>query len=117
MAWNLNHHRASNGVVWRAPLCLEDSCEIDPGSSQWIPGVNVLAVEAGGVDSIGWGHNIFLYHHSNPPGGPILCDFGVEVTRNFETAGDVFAAETPGAEAAVAVPRAVRSNEGGTRRN
>src|SRR5260370_18979387 len=31
------------------------------------------------------GHNIFLYHHSTQPGGPILCDFRVEVTRKFET--------------------------------
>ena len=51
------------------------------------------------------GHNIFLYHHSSQPGAPILCDFGVEVTRTFETVGEVFATETPGGEAAVAVHR------------
>jgi effector-binding domain-containing protein len=34
-----------------------------------------------------------------------LCDFGVEVTRTFETAGEVHATETPGGEAAVAVHR------------
>ena len=51
------------------------------------------------------GHNIFLYHHSVQPGGSILCDFGVEVTRTFETAGEVYATETPGGEAAVAVHR------------
>src|SRR5580704_16702790 len=45
------------------------------------------------------GHNIFLYHHPN------VCDFGVEVTRTFETAGEVYATETPGGEAAVAVHR------------
>src|SRR6516162_10109911 len=39
------------------------------------------------------------------PGGPILCDFGVEVTRIFETAGEVYATETPGGKAAVAVHR------------
>lgn len=49
------------------------------------------------------GHNIFVYHHSNEPDAPILCDFGVEVTRTFETAGEVYATETPGGEAAVAV--------------
>ena len=49
------------------------------------------------------GHNIFLYRHPNQPGAPILCDFGVEVTRAFETAGEVYATETPGGEAAVAV--------------
>lgn len=49
------------------------------------------------------GHNIFLYHHPNQPGGPILCDFGVEVTRTFETSGEVYATETPGGEAAVGV--------------
>ena len=51
------------------------------------------------------GHNIFLYHHSNQPGAPILCDFGVEVTRTFEGAGEVYATETPEGEAAVAVHR------------
>jgi len=49
------------------------------------------------------GHNVFLYHDPAQPGGLILCDFGVEVTRGFETAGEVYATETPGGEAAVAV--------------
>jgi len=34
-----------------------------------------------------------------------VCDFGVEVTRRFETAGEVYATETPEGEAAVAVHR------------
>jgi hypothetical protein len=51
------------------------------------------------------GHNIFLYHHPTQPGAPILCDFGVEVTRSFETAGEVYATETPGGEAAVTIHR------------
>ena len=49
------------------------------------------------------GHNVFLYHHPAQPGAPIVCDFGVEVTRMFETAGEVYATHTPGGEAAVAV--------------
>ena len=51
------------------------------------------------------GHNIFLYHHPIQPGAAILCDFGVEVTRTFETAAEVYATETPAGEAAVAVHR------------
>ena len=51
------------------------------------------------------GHNIFLYQHPTGPGAPILCDFGVEVTRTFETAGEVYATDTPAGEAAVAVHR------------
>jgi effector-binding domain-containing protein len=51
------------------------------------------------------GHNIFLYHHPIQPDAPILCDFGVEVTRTFEAAGEVYATETPAGEAAVAVHR------------
>ena len=51
------------------------------------------------------GHNIFLYHQPKQQGAPILCDFGVEVTRTFETAGEVHATETLGGEAAVAVHR------------
>jgi effector-binding domain-containing protein len=59
------------------------------------------------------GHNVFLYHHPKQPRAPILCDFGVEVTRTFETAGEVYATETPGGEAAVAVHRGpyTRMNE------
>jgi hypothetical protein len=49
------------------------------------------------------GHNIFLYHHPTKSGGPILCDFGVEATRTLETAGEVYATETPSGEAAVAI--------------
>ena len=45
------------------------------------------------------GHNIFLYHHPAGPGAPVLCDFGVEVTSTFETAGEVYATETPGGNA------------------
>jgi effector-binding domain-containing protein len=51
------------------------------------------------------GHNIFLYHHPAQPGALLLCDFGVEVTRAFEPAGEVYATETPGGEAAVAIHR------------
>jgi len=51
------------------------------------------------------GHNIFLYHHPTQPGAPIRCDFGVEVTRTFETAGEVYATETREGQAAVAVHR------------
>ncbi len=50
------------------------------------------------------GHNIFLFHHAKDD-APIVCDFGVEVTRAFEPAGEVYATETPGGEAAVAVHR------------
>jgi hypothetical protein len=51
------------------------------------------------------GHNIFVYHHASQPGAPLLCDFGVEVTRTFDTEGEVYPTETPGGEAAVAVHR------------
>lgn len=51
------------------------------------------------------GHNIFLYHHPKEEGAPIVCEFGFEVAHAFETAGEVYATETPGGEAAVAVHR------------
>jgi effector-binding domain-containing protein len=51
------------------------------------------------------GHNIFVYHNPKQPGEPLVCDFGVEVTRTFATAGEVYATETPEGEAAVAVHR------------
>lgn len=51
------------------------------------------------------GHNVFLYHHPKAPGAPKLCDFGVEVTRRFDTVDEVFATATPAGEAAVTVHR------------
>ena len=51
------------------------------------------------------GHNIFVYRNPAQAGAPIVCDFGVEVTRTFERAGEVYATETPAGEAAVAVHR------------
>jgi hypothetical protein len=49
------------------------------------------------------GHNIFLYHHPSHRDAPMKVDFGVEVTRAFETSGEVFATETPAGEVAMAV--------------
>ena len=51
------------------------------------------------------GHNIFIYHHPAQPGAPVVCDFGVEVTRTFEPAGEVYSTETQYGEAAVAIHR------------
>lgn len=39
------------------------------------------------------------------PGAPLVCEFGVEVTRSFETSGEVYATTTPAGEAAFAVHR------------
>lgn len=49
------------------------------------------------------GHNVFLYHHPTRRGAPMDIDFGVEVTRAFERAGEVVATETPSGEVAIAV--------------
>jgi hypothetical protein len=49
------------------------------------------------------GHNIFVYRPGS--GDSLLCDFGVEVMRPFESLGDVRPDETPGGEVAVAVHR------------
>jgi effector-binding domain-containing protein len=35
----------------------------------------------------------------------LVCEFGVEVTRTFAAGGEVYATETPGGEAAIAVHR------------
>jgi effector-binding domain-containing protein len=48
------------------------------------------------------GHNIFLYHHPNKDGDPMHADFGVEVTREFVSSGEVRPVRTPSGEAAVA---------------
>jgi effector-binding domain-containing protein len=83
-------------------------CEVAPGKvgPAWGPALGKVWDFIRGQPGLRTdGHNIFLYHHPTQSGAPILCDFGVEVTRSFETAGDVFATATPGGEAAVATHR------------
>src|SRR5580765_2486710 len=46
------------------------------------------------------GHNVFLYHHPTRRDLPMDVDFGVEVSRAFESAGEVYATETPAGMAA-----------------
>ncbi len=82
--------------------------EVTPGAvgSTWTPALDEVWEFIRGEPGL-WtaGHNVFLYHHPAQPDAPIQCDFGVEVTRTFETAGEVYATETPAGEAAVAVHR------------
>jgi effector-binding domain-containing protein len=82
--------------------------EVAPGAvgSAWGPAVGLVWEFIRSQPGL-WthGHNIFVYHHPKQPGAPLACDFGVEVTRTFETSGEVYATETPAGEAAVAVHR------------
>jgi hypothetical protein len=82
--------------------------EVAPGQvgSAWGPALGQVWEFIRGQPGL-WtdGHNVFLYHHPTQPGTPILCDFGVEVTRAFEPADEVYATETQAGEAAVAVHR------------
>lgn len=49
------------------------------------------------------GHNVFLYHHPANRQSPMDIDFGVEVTRPFERAGEVFLTGTPAGKVASAL--------------
>ena len=83
-------------------------CEVAPGAvgSAWRPALDKVWEFIRGQPGLrSDGHNIFLYQHPAQLGAPVPCDFGVEVTRTFETAGEVCATETPGGEAAIAVHR------------
>ena len=49
------------------------------------------------------GHNVFLYQHpKDGRGSPMEVAFGVEVTREFEGAGEVVCTATPSGEVATA---------------
>jgi len=68
--------------------------EVAPGSvgSAWGPALDKVWRFLRGEPGLRTdGHNIFVY--------------GVEVTRTFDTRGEVYATETPGGEAAVAIHR------------
>jgi effector-binding domain-containing protein len=51
------------------------------------------------------GHNVFLYHHVQRPETGMPIDFGVEVTRRFDSEGEVHCVETPAGEALTVVHR------------
>ena len=44
------------------------------------------------------GHNCFLYHHPALGEDVMAVDFGVQVTRPFDSAGEVICSETPAGE-------------------
>jgi hypothetical protein len=44
------------------------------------------------------GHNCFLYHHPAPGESAMVVDFGVQVIRSFQDAGEVVCRETPAGE-------------------
>ena len=81
--------------------------EVAPGGvgSAWGPALDKVWQLIRSRPGLVHGHNVFLYHHQAEAGAPILCDFGVEVTQAFATAGEVYATETPAGEAVVAVHR------------
>jgi effector-binding domain-containing protein len=83
-------------------------CEISPGEvgSAWGPAVSKVWDFLRSQPGL-WtdGHNIFVYHDPEHPGGLLRCDFGVEVTSAFEAVGEVHATQTPSGEAAVAIHR------------
>lgn len=82
--------------------------ELPPGAvaSAWKPALDLVWSFLRSQPGL-WqtGHNVFLYHRPARPEGLILCDFGVEVVRPFAPAGEVYATETPGGQAAVSVHR------------
>jgi effector-binding domain-containing protein len=47
------------------------------------------------------GHNCFLYQHPAPGDATIVVDFGVQVIRPFQNAGEVICTETPAGEVAI----------------
>jgi effector-binding domain-containing protein len=51
------------------------------------------------------GHNVFLYHHPANRQSPMNVDFGVEVIREFEPAGEVTFTRTPAGRVASAIHR------------
>jgi len=82
--------------------------EVAPGAvgSAWGPALNKVWEYVRSQPGLRTdGHNIFIYHHPVTAGAPILCEFGVEVTRTFERAGEVCPTETPGGESVVAIHR------------
>ena len=72
--------------------------------SAWRPAIDLVWEFLRGRPGL-WtgGHNVFVYHDSKRSNAPLSCEFGVEVARAFESVGEVYATETPGGEAAVAL--------------
>lgn len=85
---------------------------VEPGGvgSAWRPALDTVWAFLHSQPGL-WtdGHNVFVYHHG-APNKSMPCDFGVEVTRTFESSGEVSATETPSGEAAVAIYRGPYSN-------
>ena len=93
-------------VAARPIAAVRASVPVGQVATAWRPALDKVWAFLRGHDGLRTdGHNIFVYHHANKASGPLLCDFGVEVSGTFDAAGEVFATETPAGEAVVAVYR------------
>jgi effector-binding domain-containing protein len=66
----------------------------------WKPALDQVWAHLRADGTLKPGHNVFLYHHPARRDLPMDVDFGVEVGRMFEAAGDVRPVETPAGEVA-----------------
>src|SRR5947208_5003054 len=66
----------------------------------WKPGLDQVWAFLKTNGEFGPGHNLFLYHHPERRNEAMNIDFGVQVARPFERAGNVRCIETPAGEVA-----------------
>jgi effector-binding domain-containing protein len=69
----------------------------------WKPALDQVWAFLHANPELGRGHNLFLYYHPSRRDDPMGVDFGVQVTRRFEPAGNVRCVETPAGEVAQTV--------------
>ena len=66
----------------------------------WKPALDQVWVFLKANGELRPGHNLFLYHHPERRNEPMNIDFGVQVPRPFEPAGNVWCITTPAGEVA-----------------
>lgn len=68
-------------------------------ASAWKPALDLVWEFLGGHEGLRTdGHNCFLYHHPASGEAAMVVDFGVQVVRPFQDAGEVVSTQTPAGE-------------------
>ena len=98
----MNYHVVTKSVRAQPLAAVRRSVRIGEVGRAWKPALDLVWEFLRRHEGLRTdGHNCFLYHHPAHGEAAMVVDFGVQVIRPFQDAGEVVCTETPAGEVAM----------------
>jgi len=92
----MNYHVVTKSVSAQPLAAVRRRLRIGDVGREWKPALDVVWEFLRRHEGLRTdGHNCFVYHHPAPGETAMVVDFGVQVIRPFQDAGEVVCTETP----------------------